>query len=139
MNDAGYLENTTAKRDDCILAFHWFLDPLVKSAEQGVLPSLTELAANKDNWAEKIVQTSRRHLARGISEKMFVGCLKTLVHAVLEVVDQGDEPRELKQEAVRYIRRWAEALGNHRYPEMGQSFRPGDLLHPGPGRPSADP
>jgi len=110
MSDAGFLESTTAKREDCILSFHWFLAPIIRSAENGNLPSFGELIANEDNWADNIIQTSRRHRSRGITGDMFVGCFKTLVHAVLEMVEQGDEPCEQKKEAARFIQRWADAF-----------------------------
>ena len=110
MNTAGYLENTTAKREDCILAFRWFMAPLTAFAEKGPLPSFGELAANTDNWAEKFIQTSHRHRSRGITGEMFIGCFKTLVHAILEMLDRLEEPRAQKGEAGRLIRRWADAL-----------------------------
>jgi DNA-binding NarL/FixJ family response regulator len=110
MDDAGYLESTTAKREDCILSYRWFLEPLIKTAEQGHLSSFGELIANTGNWAEKIIQTARRHRSRGITGEMFIGCFKTLVHAVLEMVNEGDEPLEQKMEASQFIRLWADAL-----------------------------
>lgn len=110
MGDAGYLESTTAKREDCILSYRWFLEPLIKAAEQGHISSFGELITNSGNWAEKIIQTSRRHRSRGVTGEMFIGCLKTLVHAVLEMVNNGNEPLEQKGEAVQFIRLWADAL-----------------------------
>lgn len=115
MDDAGYLESTTAKREDCILAFRWFLEPLVQAigpetTDQGALPSFGSLMANGDSWADNIIQTARRHRARGITGEMFLGCFKTLVHAIQEMVDQGDEPRDQKTAARRLIRHWADAL-----------------------------
>ena len=110
MRDAGYLESTTAKREDCILSYLWFLEPLLRAAQQEHISSFGKLIANTGNWAEKIIQTSRRHRSRGVTGDMFIGCLKTLVHAVLEVVDAGDEPVGQKEEAVRFIRLWADAL-----------------------------
>lgn len=110
MGDAGYLESTTAKREDCILSYRWFLEPMLKAAEQGHISSFGELITNAENWAEKIIQASRRHRSRGVTGEMFIGCFKTLVHAVLEMVNDGDEPIGQKMEAAQFIRLWADAL-----------------------------
>ena len=110
MGKAGYLESTTAKRQDCILSYQWFFEPLLKGAKKGHCVSFGELIANKGNWADKIIQTSRRHRSRGVTGEMFVGCFKTLVHSVLEMVNEGDEPQAQKKEAAEYIRLWADAL-----------------------------
>lgn len=110
MGQAGYLASTTAKREDCILSYRWFLEPLLQAAEQGRNPSFGELIGNSGNWADKIIQTSRRHRSRGITGDMFIGCFKTLVHAVLDMINEGDEPLEQKAAAVRFVRNWAEAF-----------------------------
>ncbi|MCG8617889.1 MAG: PAS and helix-turn-helix domain-containing protein [Desulfobacterales bacterium] len=110
MGNAGYLENTTARRSDTILSYEWFLESLGAVAESGDPPSFGELILNKDNWAAHFILTSRRHRARGVTGEMFIGCLKTLVHSVLEMVHDGDEPLQQKLQAVSFIRMWADAL-----------------------------
>lgn len=110
MRSAGYLACTTAKRADCILSYQWFLEPLLQAVEQEKNPAFGELIQNVGNWAEKIIGTSRRHRSRGVTGDMFVGCLKTLVHSILEMVDEGEEPPEQKAAAVRFIRNWGDAL-----------------------------
>ncbi len=110
MGNAGYLENTTAKREDCILSYQWFFEPLLKDAAMGHYATFGELITNEGNWAGKIIQTSRRHRSRGVTGEMFVGCFKTLVHSVIEMVNDGDESLAQKTEAVEYIRLWADAL-----------------------------
>lgn len=110
MRGAGYLASTTAKREDCILSYSWFLEPLLEAVEQGHYPPFGELIENSSNWAKKIIQTSRRHRSRGITGDMFVGCFKTLVHSVLEMIDDGYEPQEQKTAAGRFVRHWADAL-----------------------------
>lgn len=110
MDNAGYLASTTAKREDCILSYRWFLEPLLQAVKQDHHPSFGELIENKGNWAEKIIQTSRRHRSRGVTGDMFIGCFKTLVHAVLDMIQAGDEPLEQKVAADRVIRCWADAL-----------------------------
>jgi DNA-binding NarL/FixJ family response regulator len=110
MDNAGYLASTTAKREDCILSYRWFLEPLLQAGETGHTPEFGELIENHGNWAEKIIQTSRRHRSRGVTGDMFIGCFKTLVHAVLEMIEDGDEPYEHKAAAVRLVRTWADAF-----------------------------
>ena len=112
MDKAGYLASTTAKREDCILSFRWFLEPILLACEgkdDGCF-SFGEMIENKGDWAEKIVQTARRHRARGITGDMFLGCFKTLVHAILDMIDDGDEPVEQKVATRRFIRLWADAF-----------------------------
>lgn len=110
MDNAGYLSSTTAKREDCILSFHWFFEPLLQAVEQDRNLSFGELIENSGNWADKIIQTSRRHRSRGVTGDMFIGCFKTLVHAVLDMIQEGDEPAEQKAAAAQFIRHWADAF-----------------------------
>ncbi len=110
MCNAGYLESTTAKRDDCFLSFEWFFEPLLEAAQKGSLPSFGEMITNQGNWADKIIQTARRHLLRGITEDMFIGCFKTFIHSILELVNDGEESIWEKTEAEQFIRLWADAL-----------------------------
>lgn len=110
MGNAGYLESTTAKRQDCILSYRWFLEPLLKAAERQQLSPFGKLIKNTGNWADKIVQTSRRHRSRGVTGDMFLGCFKTLVHAVIDMVNEGEEPVQEKKAAIKFIRLWSDAL-----------------------------
>lgn len=110
MDNAGYLASTTAKRDDCILSFRWFMEPMLEAAEQQCYASFGELILNTGNWADKIVQTSRRHRSRGVTGDMFIGCFKALVHAVLDMIDAGDEPIPQKVAARQFVRLWADAF-----------------------------
>ena len=110
MGYAGYLASTTAKREDCILSYRWFLEPLLQTVVNDQNPSFGELIENNGNWADKIIQTSRRHRARGVTGDMFIGCFKTLVHAVLDMIQEGDEPSEQKTAAAQVISRWADAF-----------------------------
>lgn len=110
MDKAGYLASTTAKREDCILSYRWFLEPLLEAVERDQNPSFGDLIDNTDNWAHKIIQTSRRHRARGVTGDMFIGCFKTLVHAVLDMIREGDEPGDQKTAAAQFVQRWADAF-----------------------------
>jgi DNA-binding NarL/FixJ family response regulator/PAS domain-containing protein len=109
IDKAGYLAITAAKPEDYILGYRWFLEPLLQAVEQGHNPPFAELIQNVGNWADKIIGTSRRHRSRGVSGDMFIGCFKTLVHSILEMIDEGEDPPEQKAAAVRFIRNWADA------------------------------
>jgi DNA-binding NarL/FixJ family response regulator len=110
MKKVGYLAFATAKRDDFILSYRLFLEPLLRALEQGRTPSFGELTANTGNWADGIIQTSRRHRSRGVTGDMFIGCLKTLVRSILEMIDEGDDPPQQKAAAVKFVRLWSDAL-----------------------------
>ena len=114
MDRAGYLESTTAKREDCILSFQWFLDPLCAALDT-TEPNIDfyTLLHNTDGWADKILGTAQRHRFRGLSAAMFFGCFKTLVLAVEEMVHETAFPPARKLEAVQIIRSWADALETH--------------------------
>jgi hypothetical protein len=110
MDKAGYLASTTAKREDCVLSFRWFMEPLLEASEQQYCASFGELIQNNASWADKIVQTSRRHRSRGVTGDMFIGCFKGLEHAVLDMIDAGDEPMQQKVAARQFVRLWADAF-----------------------------
>ncbi len=114
MDRAGYLESTTAKREDCILSFQWFLDPLCAAvADAGPSVDFYALVHDTSGWADKILATSRRHRFRGLSAAMFFGCFKTLVLAVEEMVHETSYSTAQKMEAVQILRSWADALETH--------------------------
>jgi len=111
MDRAGYLEHTTAKRRDCVLSFEWFLEPLLEQIRgQDTVPDFTALIQGETDWADPLVQTSRRHRSRGVTAEMFIGCFKTLVQAVEEVIQNLDQPRTEKSGALELVRRYADAF-----------------------------
>ncbi|MEE4240886.1 MAG: PAS domain S-box protein [Desulfopila sp.] len=87
MEEAGYLEHTTAKKEDCILSLRGLLEPVLAllDKETSALRFAKILEHNRE-LASFLVQTSRRHQARGIQAEMFFGCFKTLLHAVEDIV-----------------------------------------------------
>ena len=87
MEKAGYLRYTTAKREDCIDSFWFFLKPLMVliETEKKIAP-FGELIQQKNEWTQTLVEVSRRHRFRGIKSDMFFGCFKTFIHAVEELV-----------------------------------------------------
>ncbi|MFW5731207.1 MAG: LuxR C-terminal-related transcriptional regulator, partial [Desulfonatronovibrionaceae bacterium] len=109
MQRAGYLEHTTAKVEDCLLSYRWFLEPLLDSIQDSTRKPFEELIARQE-WAQKIVNTSRRHCSRGITPEMFFGCLKTLVHAVEQIILELPAEPESKLAASGKLRLYADAL-----------------------------
>lgn len=112
MDRAGYLFATTAKREDCILSYVWFLHPICELLRQGnEVPDFYGLLAGGSNeWQDKILATSRRHRFRGVTAEMFIGCFKTLVLSIEEMVLEGGYPPDRTLEALRLIRGFADAL-----------------------------
>ncbi len=110
MQEAGYLAFTTAKREDCILSLKGFLDPLREHLEgRESVPSFSELIHEKKHWADFLVEEMSRHRSRGVTAEMFLGCFKTFLHAVEEVILGMEASPEAKLEAVGWIRRCADA------------------------------
>ncbi len=109
MERAGYLQHTTAKVEDCILSFQWFLEPILDHASEPYLATFASLVQNRA-WAEKIILTARRHRDRGVTAEMFLGCFKTLVHAVEEMIRELPAPESNRNQALQRVRLYADAL-----------------------------
>lgn len=87
MKSAGYLDFTTARRKDCIMACHALLDPVFIHEDKGIFPRFEMLRNNADGWANGLVQSGLRHLKRGITGAMYLGCFKTFIFAMLDTLD----------------------------------------------------
>ncbi|WP_265822130.1 PAS domain S-box protein [Geovibrio ferrireducens] len=95
MKSAGYLEHTTAKREDCILSLHGIIIPVRTYINQGLAPDFTAVLSNGRNVAEFLLKSAHRHYERGIGEESFFGCFKTLLHAVEDIIlEQDADPAE---------------------------------------------
>lgn len=86
MQAAGYLVFTTARRADCIAACRSLTDHIVRHLDTGYLPTFERLAGNSDNWAQDLVASGLRHMRRGITGTMYLGCFKTFIHALEDAV-----------------------------------------------------
>lgn len=107
---AGYLQHTTAKREDCVQSYEGFLAPLWTRLERGQgLEDFPALLANHEGWADALIQMSHRHRLRGVTWEMFIGCFTTLVQAVEELLLEMNAPLERRLAAIRLIRRHADA------------------------------
>lgn len=111
MEAAGYLQHTTAKRVDCMVALQEFLHPILADLETGGIPSdFPELLRRDSGWERFLIESSRRHRARGITFDMFLGCFKTFIHSLLDVIEAMDAEYARKVEARRLIRLYGDAL-----------------------------
>lgn len=111
MEEAGYLEHTTAKKEDCILSLRGLMEP-IQSSLHNDLSSLrfSSILQNSRNIADFLVQTGKRHQTRGIQAEMFFGCFKTLLHAVEDIILQSDLPAEQKLQGYVEFRRVVDAI-----------------------------
>lgn len=111
MREAGYLEHTTAKRVDCLEALSEFLSPMLAHREAGIeAPSFAWLIGHEGEWGRFLIESARRHRQRGITADMFLGCFKTFIHSLLDVVEAMDAPIKDKVLARRHIRLYGDAL-----------------------------
>lgn len=92
MDQAGYLEHTTAKKEDCILSLRGLIEPMQAYLNQGTPLQFPSILQNSRELAGFLVQTGKRHRARGVGAEMFFGCFKTLLHAVEDIIVQSELP-----------------------------------------------
>ena len=79
MEQAGYLEHTTAKKEDCILSLRGLIEPIqILLAKKSSL-RFPAILQNNRGIADFLVQTGSRHQARGLKAEMFFGCFKCVV------------------------------------------------------------
>lgn len=110
MEQAGYLEHTTAKKEDCILSLRGLIEPIqILLANESSLRFSSILQNNRD-IADFLVQTGSRHQARGLKAEMFFGCFKTLLHAVEDIILQSDLPDNQKLQRYIELRRIVDAI-----------------------------
>ncbi len=110
MGNAGYLAHTTAKRQDCIESFMGFMESIRIMAPAAGIPDFAQMMRNNKAGAATIVETARNHRLRGITTEMFLGCFKTLIHSIEEILLNLDEPAAAKLETLLKIRRVSDVL-----------------------------
>ncbi len=112
MQAAGYLQHTTAKRVDCLLALDEFLGPLIHDLEAGHLrDEFWPLdSPGTSGWGQFLIDSARRHRQRGVTAQMFLGCFKTFLYSVLDVVELVEASPSLKVAARRQVRLYGDAL-----------------------------
>jgi len=111
MEQAGYLEHTTAKRDDCLLALNDFLAPMRQHREMGFTgPDFSWLIRHDNEWGQRQIESARRHRMRGITADMYLGCFKTFIHSLIDVIEKLEGSYESKVQARRLLKLYGDAL-----------------------------
>lgn len=111
MEQAGYLEHTTAKRNDCLLALNDFLAPMRGHWAKGVTaPDFSWLIRHEDDWGGRQIESARRHRMRGITADMYLGCFKTFIHSLIDVIEIMEGSYESKVQARRHVKLYGDAL-----------------------------
>jgi PAS domain S-box-containing protein len=96
MEQAGYLEHTTAKKEDCILSLRGLIEPLQAYLDTDASLLFPAILHNGRELADFLVRTGRRHQVRGLKAEMFFGCFKTLLHAIEDIILHSDLPDKVK-------------------------------------------
>jgi DNA-binding CsgD family transcriptional regulator len=111
MEQAGYLEHTTAKRVDCIRALEDFLAPMRQHREQGIsAPDFPWLIRHEKDWGLPQIESARRHRMRGITSDMYLGCFKTFIHSIVDVIETMEGTYEDRVQARRHVKLYGDAL-----------------------------
>lgn len=111
MKEAGYLEHTTAKRDDCLMALNDFLVPMREHHDKKITDlDFSWLISHENEWGLRQIESARRHRLRGITADMYLGCFKTFIYSLIDVIETMEASYENKVEARRLIKLYGDAL-----------------------------
>jgi len=111
MQEAGYLQHTTAKRFDCLQALDEFLEPVrVHLVQESMVPGFPWLIQHQGEWGRFLIESARRHRLRGVDAELFLGCFKTFVHSLLDVVEQLNGSHKSIRVVQRLISLYGDAL-----------------------------
>lgn len=111
MEQAGYLQHTTAKRVDCMLALNDFITPMRDHWERGItVPDFPWLLRHEGDWGLSQIESARRHRMRGITADMYIGCFKTFIHSLIDVIERMEGSYESRVQARRHIKLYGDAL-----------------------------
>ena len=111
MEQAGYLQHTTAKRADCLMALNDFLAPILLHRKQGVSePDFPWLIRHEGEWGQPQIESARRHRMRGITADMYIGCFKTFIHSLIDVLEKSEGSYESRVHARRLVKLYGDAL-----------------------------
>ncbi|WP_022850915.1 PAS domain S-box protein [Limisalsivibrio acetivorans] len=105
----GYLEYTTAKREDCILSFRGVIEPIRSALENSDEASFSRIMQDMRNTTDFSLDVARRHRDRGLTAEMYLGCFKTMIHSIEDIVLNLDVEAEDKLRAVTQLRKFFDA------------------------------
>jgi len=110
MEHAGYLEHTTARREDCILSLQGVISPIQEHLAENSSIDFASILKNSRSIAETVLATATRHKSRGISAEMFFGCFKTLIHSIEDIILDMKEQDADRLKAYIELRRIIDAI-----------------------------
>ena len=108
MGRAGYLKSTSAKLEDRALAFWGVMTPLFDRIKNHQSVDFYDLIETEGNIARFLIEESCRHRYRGVSADMFLGCFKTFIHAMEDVIMEIEAPPQEQNRAIAVLRRYAD-------------------------------
>ncbi|MCB2185673.1 MAG: PAS domain S-box protein [Deltaproteobacteria bacterium] len=109
MAEAGYLQQTTARRHDCVQAYYGVLTPIWELASSFQSWSFGRLIQSDLEVGGFLVAESQRHLNRGVTLEQFLGCFKTVIHSLEEIIDHMDADEAEKKVAINWLRQYHDA------------------------------
>lgn len=111
MGQAGYLQHTTAKRLDCLQALSDFISPMLAHWKNGIVnPDFPWLIRHEEEWGQPQIVSARRHRMRGITADLYIGCFKTFIQSLVDVIEKMEGSYEAKVLARRHIKLYGDAL-----------------------------
>ncbi len=60
---------------------------MFKHGQKHSFPAFETLRKNSDGWADRMLESGQRHIKRGITGAMYLGCFKTFVFAMHDALD----------------------------------------------------
>jgi len=110
MGEAGYLVHTTAKREDCIESFRGVIESIRRFVPDDGVPNFAPMLKQGEKGARFMLESARKHRLRGVTAGMYLGCFKTLVHSLEDILLTLDFPAEDRLKTLLAIRRVSDVL-----------------------------
>ena len=110
MEQAGYLEHTTAKREDCILSIQGVVAPIQEHLTKGTALDFATILKDYKDIGRFVSISAQKHQSRGINAEMFFGCFKTLIHSMEDIILQTDRSDYEKLKGYLELRRIIDAI-----------------------------
>lgn len=110
MDEAGYLAHTTAKREDCVESFRGVMHSIRRLAPDAELPSFAHMLRQARAQPMFMDTCSRNHRVRGVTEGMFMGCFKTFIHSLEQIIFSLDIDANERLDMMLRVRRVCDVL-----------------------------
>ncbi len=110
MRRAGYLKHTSAKLNDRALGFWGVMAPFFERLESYQSVDFYDLIDSPQDAvkdiAEFLIMESRRHRFRGVTAEMYLGCFKTFIHSLEDIIQEMEADPYDKIQATLLLRRY---------------------------------